>query len=156
MKEEQDSNLITIKKYKNRRLYNTESSQYVTLEDLFQMVQNGKNFQVLDSTNNEDITRSILTQIIFEQESKGYELLPISFLRQIISLYGDKGSNVFAQYLSTITNNFTNNKEHFEKLYNDFEYQNPVESYQEFANKNIKMFEDALSYFSSANNQNND
>jgi polyhydroxyalkanoate synthesis repressor PhaR len=79
----------TIKKYANRRLYNTGTSTYVTLEDLGAMVKAGEDFVVFDAKTNEDITRQVLTQIIFEQESKGQNLLPITFLRQLIRFYGD-------------------------------------------------------------------
>jgi polyhydroxyalkanoate synthesis repressor PhaR len=79
----------TIKKYANRRLYNTGTSTYVTLEDLGAMVKAGEDFVVFDAKSNEDITRQVLTQIIFEQENKGQNLLPIQFLRQLIRFYGD-------------------------------------------------------------------
>ncbi|MGC1639472.1 MAG: polyhydroxyalkanoate synthesis repressor PhaR, partial [Pseudolabrys sp.] len=81
---------VTIKKYANRRLYNTGTSTYVTLEDLASMVKNGEDFVVYDAKTGEDITRSVLAQIIFEQENKeGQSLLPITFLRQLIRFYGD-------------------------------------------------------------------
>jgi polyhydroxyalkanoate synthesis repressor PhaR len=80
---------VTIKKYANRRLYNTGTSTYVTLEDLAVMVKSGDDFVVYDAKTGEDITRSVLTQIIFEQENKGTNLLPINFLRQVIRFYGD-------------------------------------------------------------------
>src|SRR5919206_1897081 len=80
---------VTIKKYANRRLYNTGTSTYVTLEDLASMVKGGEDFVVFDAKTGEDITRSVLTQIIFEQENKGQNLLPITFLRQLIRFYGD-------------------------------------------------------------------
>src|SRR4249920_2380863 len=80
---------ITIKKYANRRLYNTGTSTYVTLEDLAEMVKKGTDFVVFDAKTGEEITRSVLTQIIFEEESKGQNLLPIKFLRQLIRFYGD-------------------------------------------------------------------
>ena len=79
---------VVVKKYANRRLYNTESSSYVTLEDLAQMVRNGRDFVVYDAKSGEDITRSVLTQIIVEEESKGSNLLPEGFLRQLIGFYG--------------------------------------------------------------------
>ena len=82
----------TIKKYANRRLYNTGTSTYVTLEDLAAMVKAGEDFVVFDAKTSEDITRPVLTQIIFEQESKGQNLLPITFLRQLIRFYGDSAS----------------------------------------------------------------
>ena len=81
--------IVTIKKYANRRLYNTGTSTYVKLEDLAEMVQGGTDFIVVDAKTGDDITRSVLTQIIVEQEAKGKNLLPIAFLRQLIALYGD-------------------------------------------------------------------
>ena len=88
-----------IKKYANRRLYNTGTSTYVTLEDLADMVKDGEDFVVVDAKSGNDITRSVLTQIIFEQENKGQNLLPITFLRQLIRLYGDSLQNLVPAYL---------------------------------------------------------
>ena len=85
----QNGAVITIKKYANRRLYNTATSSYVTLDHLCQMVKDGSDFVVYDAKSGDDITRSVLTQIIVEEESKGQNLLPISFLRQLIGAYGD-------------------------------------------------------------------
>ena len=89
----------TIKKYANRRLYNTGTSTYVTLEDLAEMVKNGEDFVVVDAKSGDDITRSVLTQIIFEQENKGQSLLPITFLRHLIRFYGDSMQNLIPTYL---------------------------------------------------------
>ena len=97
--EEPKSAPITIKKYANRRLYNTATSSYVTLEDLAAMVKNGEDFVVYDAKTGEDITRSVLTQIIFEQESKGQNLLPVAFLRQLIRFYGDSLQALIPSYL---------------------------------------------------------
>jgi len=94
-----DKEPITIKKYANRRLYNTGTSTYVTLEDLADMVKNGEDFTVVDAKSGDDITRSVLTQIIFEQENKGQNLLPITFLRQLIRFYGDSIQNLIPTYL---------------------------------------------------------
>jgi polyhydroxyalkanoate synthesis repressor PhaR len=91
---------VIIKKYANRRLYNTGTSTYVTLEDLAKMVKAGEDFQVFDAKSSEDITRSVLTQIIFEQENKeGQNLLPITFLRQLIRFYGDSMQMLVPRYL---------------------------------------------------------
>src|SRR6476619_5073955 len=91
---------ITIKKYANRRLYNTGTSTYVTLDDLAVMVKKGEDFSVQDAKSDEDITHAVLTQIIFEQESKtGNTLLPVSFLRQLISYYGDQMQMIVPTYL---------------------------------------------------------
>ena len=94
-----DKGPITIKKYANRRLYNTGTSTYVTLEDLADMVKNGDDFTVVDAKSGDDITRTVLTQIIFEQENKGQNLLPITFLRQLIRFYGDSIQNLIPTYL---------------------------------------------------------
>lgn len=94
-----DQEPTTIKKYANRRLYNTGTSTYVTLEDLAEMVKAGEDFTVVDAKSGEDITRSVLTQIIFEQENKGQNLLPITFLRQLIRFYGDSIQNLIPTYL---------------------------------------------------------
>ena len=84
-----DEDVTVIKKYANRRLYNTATSSYVTLDFLADMVKNGEDFVVYDAKSGDDITHSVLTQIIFEEESKGQNLLPIQFLRQLIKFYGD-------------------------------------------------------------------
>lgn len=99
---------ITIKKYANRRLYNTASSAYVTLADLAKMVKQGEDFVVYDAKSNEDITRSVLTQIIFEQEGvEGQSLLPIAFLRQVIRFYGDSVQALVPSYLEYSIERFT-------------------------------------------------
>jgi len=93
---------VIIKKYANRRLYNTATSSYVTLDDLRKMVQENIEFRVIDAKTNEDLTRSVLTQIIVEEESRGQNLLPISFLRQIIAMYEDNMRWTLPQYLETV------------------------------------------------------
>ena len=99
---------ITIKKYANRRLYNTASSSYVTLADLAKMVKSGEDFVVYDAKTNDDITRSVLTQIIFEQEGvEGQSLLPIAFLRQVIRFYGDSVQALLPSYLEYSIDRFT-------------------------------------------------
>src|SRR3974390_683096 len=99
---------VTIKKYANRRLYNTGTSTYVTLEDLAAMVKVGEDFIVYDAKTGEDITRSVLTQIIFEQENKeGQNLLPITFLRQLIRFYGDRMQMLVPRYLEVSIDNFS-------------------------------------------------
>ena len=103
---------ITIKKYANRRLYNTGTSTYVTLEDLATMVKAGENFVVFDAKSSEDITRSVLAQIIFEQENKeGQNLLPINFLRQLIRFYGDSMQMMVPRYLEVSLESFTKEQE---------------------------------------------
>jgi len=105
---------VTIKKYANRRLYNTGTSTYVTLEDLAVMVKNGEDFLVEDAKSGEDITRSVLAQIIFEQENKeGQALLPITFLRQLIRFYGDSMQMLVPRYLEQSMQSFTGQQEKF-------------------------------------------
>src|ERR1700742_1063388 len=105
---------VTIKKYANRRLYNTGTSAYVTLEDLASMVKTGDDFVVYDAKSGEDITRSVLTQIIFEQENKeGQNLLPITFLRQLIRFYGDSMQMLVPRYLEVSIDSLTREQEKF-------------------------------------------
>ena len=101
---------ITIKKYANRRLYNTQTSSYVTLDHLAGMVKDGTEFEVQDARTGEDITRSVLTQIIFEEEAKGQNLLPIKFLRQLIRFYGDSLQAFVPGYLDMSMESFTKNQ----------------------------------------------
>ena len=105
---------VTIKKYANRRLYNTGASTYVTLEDLAVMVKKGEDFAVYDAKSNEDITRSVLAQIIFEQENKdGQSLLPVAFLRQLISFYGDSMQGLVPSFLELSMGRFTGEQQNF-------------------------------------------
>lgn len=106
-----DARPVVVKKYANRRLYNTETSSYVTLEDLAAMVRQGRDFAVSDAKTGEDITRSVLTQIIVEEESKGTNLLPIPFLRQLIGLYGDSMGAVVPRYLEATMSHFARQQE---------------------------------------------
>jgi len=101
---------VVIKKYANRRLYNTSTSTYVTLDDLSSMVKSGTDFLVYDAKSGEDITRSVLTQIIFEEEAKGQSLLPIKFLRQLIRFYGDSLQTFVPGYLDMSMESFTKNQ----------------------------------------------
>lgn len=102
---------VVIKKYANRRLYNTATSTYVTLEDLARMVREGAEFVVFDAKTNEDLTRQILTQIIFEEESRGEALLPVQFLRQLIGFYGGQMQGVLPSYLEMSLDNFSRQQE---------------------------------------------
>ena len=102
---------VVIKKYANRRLYNTASSSYVTLEHLSEMVKQGVDFVVYDAKTNEDITRTVLTQIIFEEESQGQSLLPIQFLRQLIGFYGNSMQAFLPSYLELSLSTFTQQQE---------------------------------------------
>ncbi|RZJ04799.1 MAG: polyhydroxyalkanoate synthesis repressor PhaR [Brevundimonas sp.] len=106
-----DGETVVIKKYANRRLYNTSTSAYVTLEDLAKMVRDGVEFVVFDAKSNDDLTRQILTQIIFEEESRGEALLPVQFLRQLIGFYGGQMQGVLPSYLEMSLDAFTRQQE---------------------------------------------
>ncbi|WP_041685738.1 polyhydroxyalkanoate synthesis repressor PhaR [Erythrobacter litoralis] len=114
-----DGDLVVIKKYANRRLYNTQSSSYITLDDLSQMTREGIDFQVVDAKSGDDITHTILTQIIMEEETGGRQMLPVSFLRDIISMYGNSMQAMMPSYLEASMQNFRQNqakiREAFEK-----------------------------------------
>src|SRR5215472_16241496 len=110
---------VVIKKYANRRLYNTASSSYVTLEHLAEMVREGTDFVVFDAKTNEDITRQVLTQIIFDEESRGQNLLPIQFLRQLIRFYGDSMQALVPSYLELSLDAFTQQQERMRKQFAD-------------------------------------
>lgn len=105
--------VVVIKKYANRRLYNTSTSAYVTLEDLATMVREGTDFVVFDAKTNEELTRQILTQIIFEEESRGQALLPVQFLRQLIGFYGGQMEGVLPSYLEMSLESFSRQQEQF-------------------------------------------
>jgi len=139
---------ITIKKYANRRLYNTETSSYVTLDNLAQMVKDGKEFAVYDAKTSEDITRSVLTHIIVEEESKGQNLLPISFLRHLISFYGDSLQAVVPNYLEHSMSSFARNQEQMrDYLDGAFGGLNPFGPMEEISKKNMAIFENAMKMF---------
>ncbi|MGL4404890.1 MAG: polyhydroxyalkanoate synthesis repressor PhaR, partial [Notoacmeibacter sp.] len=117
-----------IKKYANRRLYNTGTSTYVTLEDLADMVKRGENFEVEDAKSGEDLTHGVLTQIIFELENKnGETMLPIPFLRQLISLYGDQMQTLVPSYLEQSMASFTKEQERMRSEMAELFTQNPIE-----------------------------
>jgi polyhydroxyalkanoate synthesis repressor PhaR len=144
---------ITIKKYANRRLYNTASSAYVTLADLAKMVKTGEDFVVYDAKTNEEITRSVLAQIIFEQEGiEGQSLLPITFLRQIIRFYGDSVQALLPSYLEYSIDQFNGEKQAMREAATRFG-QTPFSpasfgALQEMTRKNLAAFNQALGLFS--------
>ncbi len=139
---------VVIKKYANRRLYNTATSAYVTLDHLSQMVKDKTDFVVYDAKTGEDITRSVLTQIIFEEESKGGQtLLPIPFLRQLISFYGDSLQGIVPQYLEMSMTQFARNQEQMRHyLQNAFGF-NPFQQFESMGKQNMAMFEQAMRMF---------
>jgi polyhydroxyalkanoate synthesis repressor PhaR len=139
---------ITIKKYANRRLYNTGTSTYVTLEDLAVMVKAGEDFVVYDAKTGEDITRSVLAQIIFEQENKeGQQLLPINFLRQLIRFYGDSMQMLVPRYLEVSIESLTREQEKFRQQMASAFGGGAFGMMEEQARRNMQMFEKAFSMF---------
>ncbi len=139
---------VTIKKYANRRLYNTGTSTYVTLEDLAAMVKEGEDFVVYDAKTGEDITRSVLTQIIFEQEHKeGQNLLPIAFLRQLIRFYGDSMQMLVPRYLEVSLDTLTREQEKFREQMTKAFGVGPLGPLEEQVRRNMEIFERAFSMF---------
>ena len=140
---------IKIKKYANRRLYNTATSSYVTLDHLSQMVKEGKDFVVEDAKTHEDITRSVLTQIIVEEENKGQHLLPISFLRQLISLYGDNLQWMVPNYLEYSMQAFSRNQDQIRQYFQDtMSGIFPFGTLEEMSKQQMAIFERAMKMFS--------
>ena len=138
----------TIKKYANRRLYNTGTSTYVTLEDLALMVKKGEDFTVQDAKTGDDITRSVLAQIIFEQENKaGQNLLPTTFLRQLIRFYGDSMQMVVPKYLEQSIDMLTREQEKFRKQMANTFSGTPFAPLEEHVRRNMEMFERTFSMF---------
>jgi polyhydroxyalkanoate synthesis repressor PhaR len=139
---------VVIKKYANRRLYNTATSAYVTLDHLSQMVKEKIDFVVYDAKTGEDITRPVLTQIIVEEENKGGQtLLPIPFLRQLISFYGDSLQGVVPQYLEMSMTQFARNQEQMRSyMQNAFGF-NPFHQFESMGKQNMAMFENAMRLF---------
>ena len=139
---------IVIKKYANRRLYNTATSSYVTLDSLCTMVKEGKDFVVQDAKSGEDITRSVLTQIIFEEESKGQNLLPVSFLRQLIGFYGDSLQTMVPDYLDSTMTSFARNQDQMRQhMEESLGGSNPFRQMEELGRQNMAVFQQAMDMF---------
>jgi polyhydroxyalkanoate synthesis repressor PhaR len=135
------SGKVTIKKYANRRLYDTESSAYITLDRLAQMVREGREFEVVDAKTGEDITRQVLTQIIVDEEARGgTTMLPINFLKQLISLYGNSMQNFVPQYLEAAMDAFQRNQSAAKDAFGG-------NMFADMAKRNMAMFEDASRAF---------
>ena len=136
---------VIIKKYANRRLYNTKSSSYITLDHLSKMTREGVDFKVLDAKTGADITHSILTQIIMEEESTGGEqMLPVNFLRQLISMYGNSMQGLVPHYLEASMDHFRSNQS---KLREAFEASLGINPLAKLAQQNLAMFKAAASAF---------
>jgi polyhydroxyalkanoate synthesis repressor PhaR len=144
------SDKIVIKKYANRRLYDTSASRYVTLDHLRELVKANQDFQVVDAKSGEDLTRGVLAQIIFEEESKGETLLPVEFLRQLISFYGDSMQSMVPGYLNLSMDSFA--KQHAEMREKMAEAMgSPTASWvmmEEATKRYMEMFQQAMSLFS--------
>ncbi|MGN6516438.1 MAG: polyhydroxyalkanoate synthesis repressor PhaR [Rhizomicrobium sp.] len=138
---------VIIKKYANRRLYNTQTSSYVTLDHLAQMVKDGTEFEVHDARTGEDITRSVLTQIIFEEEGKGQNLLPIKFLRQLIRFYGDSLQAFVPGYLDLSMDSFAKNQEAMRNRMAEA-FGGGSSALEAMTRQNLQMFERAMKMFS--------
>jgi polyhydroxyalkanoate synthesis repressor PhaR len=142
---------VVVKKYANRRLYNTESSSYITLDNLAEMVRAGRDFVVYDAKTGDDITRSVLTQIIVEEEGKGQNLLPTNFLRQLIGFYGGAMSGVVPDYLEQSLKAFTQQQEQVQaamrKTVGSMATLFPFGNVEELSRQNMAMMERAFSMF---------
>jgi len=144
-----ENDVVVIKKYANRRLYNTAKSCYVTLDDLAVMVREGQDFVVKDAKSGDDITRSVLAQIIFEEESKGQNLLPVKFLRQLIGLYGDSLEGFVPGYLEASMESFAENQDKMREQVSSMIGQNPMMANMEnLARGNMEWMENAVKMFS--------
>ena len=139
---------VTIKKYANRRLYNTATSSYVTLDHLCEMVKDGTEFVVYDAKTGDDITHTVLTQIIMEEESKGHNLLPIGFLRQLIPFYGDSLAGLVPRYLEVSMDSFSRDQErmrsYLEQAFGGFF---PFKQFEEMGKANMAIFERTMNMF---------
>jgi polyhydroxyalkanoate synthesis repressor PhaR len=144
-----EDNRVIVKKYPNRRLYNTNSSSYVTLEDLRDLVKEGQEFVVVDAKTNEDLTAQILTQIILELESQGYNMLPIGFLRSIISFYGNsKMQPVVPHYLEMMMNHFNTNQDKVRQMMdNAMGNFSTFSPFGEISKQNMSFFNQAMQMF---------
>ena len=150
---ERSGDAVIIKKYANRRLYNTSSSSYITLDDLAKMVRDNVEFQVLDAKTGDEITHSILTQIIMDEESSGgQQMLPVSFLRQLISMYGNSMQNMMPSYLEASMQNFRQNQTKIREAFEQGMAKNPLAAIHETNMAMMRAAADTLSPGSSAKN----
>ena len=138
---------IVIKKYANRRLYDTSASAYVTLEHLSELTRQGKDFIVQDAKSGEDLTRAVLAQIIFEQENKKEGVLPVSFLRQLIQFYGDNFQTMLPAYLELSMKTFNQQQDKWRDYMNTAVGEDKAKAFEEQIRKNMAMFEDTMKFF---------
>ena len=139
--------IVIIKKYANRRLYNTETSSYITLDHLAAMTREGRDFKVVDAKTDVDITHNVLTQIIMEEESRGETMLPVNFLRQLISMYGDSMQTMVPGYLEASMESFRHNQQQFKSAVEGAFANSP---FADLAKRNMAMFEAASQAFKPA------
>lgn len=139
-----DGDVVTIKKYANRRLYDTERSCYITLDDLGAMVREGRDFRVVDAKSGDDITHNVLTQIIMDTETRGETLLPVNFLRHLIGMYGDKMQGMVPQYLDASMTAFRKNQQDVRSALEGALGSNPL---AELTRRNLEMFQQAAGAF---------
>lgn len=139
------SNPVIIKKYANRRLYDLSSSSYVTLDHLSELVRKGVDFEVRDAKTGDDLTRQVLTQIIFEKENKGEGALPVNFLRKLISFYGGASNGLLPAWLEMSMNSFSDSQEQWARSMTPAT--NPFSLFEKQARANMEMFEQAVSLF---------
>src|SRR4249919_792023 len=132
------ANKVTVKKYANRRLYDTESSAYITLDRLAAMIREGRDFEVVDAKSGEDITHQVLTQIIVDEESRGATMLPVNFLRQLIGLYGGQMQGAVPPYLEAAMDAFQKNQQAVAGAFGP-------NMFADLAKRNMAMFEEAAS-----------
>ena len=137
------SDKVTIKKYANRRLYDTESSAYITLDRLAEMVREGREFEVVDAKTGEDITRQVLTQIIVDEEARGSTMLPVNFLKQLIGLYGNSMQGMVPQYLEAAMDAFQRNQSAMRDAFGG-------KVFADIAKRNMEMFEGASRAFTAS------
>lgn len=145
---------VTIKKYANRRLYDTETSAYITLEDLCKRVKSGRDFVVVDAKTGQDLTRQVLAQIIFEQETKGFTMLPTDFLRNVIQFYDHGMQDVMGNYLEASMKGFVTNQERLKSMFgkamgeiSPFNMAKMGNPFEEIAKQNVQLFEKTISMF---------
>lgn len=143
-KKKKTSGPVVIKKYANRRLYDTSSSAYVTLDHLSDLVRKGVEFEVRDAKTGEDLTRQVLTQIIFEKENKGDGALPLNFLRQLIGFYGGGAQNLLPAWLDMSMNSFAESQERMRSALGGA---SPMALFEKQAQRNMAMFESAMKMF---------
>jgi polyhydroxyalkanoate synthesis repressor PhaR len=139
---------VIIKKYANRRLYNTQTSSYITLEDVSLLVKEGTDFEVRDAKSGEDLTRQILTQIIFELESKGNSMLPVSFLKRMITMYDGSMSEILPHYLEKSMEGFVANQERIRSYVDEtWKNYNPINQLGEISRQNMEIMSNAFKMF---------